>query len=1495
MIKPIYRPRKLLLGIGLFLLFGIIPHLKAQSPFGFIRNFSPAEYSGEDFVAGPQNWGAVQNAQGLIFVSNNSGVLSFDGERWQMVGNTQGRGEMELGRSQNGEIYLADDKEIGIIKADSAGKLYFRSLSALLAEAGEISKIKRIRTIGQQVIFQTEQSLIFWDESEQSFSTWTSPAEIGAIATRNDQLFLWLSQKGLYRFAKQDLIPLSQQSPPEFKTIALIAGRQANEWLLVSKEQGIFKLENNRFEPFSALGRLFPRLTIRDAIRLEDGSLGIATDGEGILLLDPQGQLLEQIDTRSGLLTNSIISLDQDREGNLWMGMDVGIAVVPIPLVLRRYTDKQGVKGTVIDMQKWRNQLFIGTTLGLYSATIDAKSLSNLRIRPISETVQEVWGFDTLQNQLLIASSTGVKVWDGENLRALGPSGPQEYRFCFFRSPRFAERLYVGLGDGLGLINLAGTEPIWQGRVEGIEHEVRSIQEDAEGNLWVAREEVSAFPLTENPLRAQPISNLKSGAGFDAEVVEVELTKWNNTLYFGSELGLLVFDEVLDSLILDSAFAALPQALKGVYVLRTDEQERLWMTTDLKPVKHGYLQFKEGKMEWYDQQFRSIRTDVWSIYPQNPQTVWMAGTQNLYRVDISAGSKAVEPFFCLIRELRLNGDSVIFSGNHADKNGFLANEQPENAKPKFPAEIREVDFKFISPLYSASLQPLYSYRLEGYEEQWSDWKAERIKSYTALREGKYTFHVRAKDSYGRISQTATYSFQIMPPWYRTWWAFLLYSAIIAGLLYLVVLLRLRQQSRQLAQKERELALEREATEKLRKLDLLKDEFLATTSHELRTPLQGIIGLAESLRDRIQKQDHQTNRRNLDLIVSSGQRLASLVNDILDFSRLKTYTIDLQLKGVNLHALSQLIVQINQTLIGGKDLRLHNEVPQDLPLLLADENRLQQILQNLIGNAIKFTEKGHIRISVPRRDEKEVIISVSDTGIGIPPEMQDVIFHEFQQGDSSISRQFGGTGLGLSISRRLVELHQGRIWVESEEGGGTNFLFSIPLAPADVELGKSLPESRISRPQVVDKPSLQIPSTSPSKLNQARILVVDDEPINQQVLQNHMLDQPYQLTIASSGQEALDLIEENGAYDLVLLDVMMPLMSGYEVCERIRERYLPSECPVIMITAKNQVQDLLEGFETGANDYLPKPFSKDELLARIKTHLNLHRIHHQTARFVPKEFLKVLGRDTVTELQLGDSTHKRVTVLFSDIRDYTVLAESLSPEDTFRFVNAFVGRMGPIIRDNHGFVQQYLGDGIMSLFQREPEDSLKAAIGMQQALNQYNESRKEKKRREIHIGIGMHTGPLIMGIIGDELRADTATISDTVNTASRMEGLCKYFGASIILSEGVHRQIKQPERYNFRWIGEVQVKGKKEPVGIYECLDGYAPELKARKMESAADFAQGVALFVKKDFETAVALFEKIYAQNPSDLAARNYLQRATQYIDYPPKAGWEGIWMLTGK
>jgi DNA-binding response OmpR family regulator len=175
-----------------------------------------------------------------------------------------------------------------------------------------------------------------------------------------------------------------------------------------------------------------------------------------------------------------------------------------------------------------------------------------------------------------------------------------------------------------------------------------------------------------------------------------------------------------------------------------------------------------------------------------------------------------------------------------------------------------------------------------------------------------------------------------------------------------------------------------------------------------------------------------------------------------------------------------------------------------------------------------------------------------------------------------------------------------------------------------------------------------------------ILVVDDEPVNLKVLKNHLEREGYAVTLAHDGQEALDLLEKENHFHLVLLDVMMPRISGYEVCQKIREKHLSSELPVIMVTAKNQVNDLVEGFDLGANDYIVKPFSRDELLARVKGQLDNYGIHEATNRFVPHEFIRTLGHQTIMDLHRGDMVERNVHVMFSDIRDYTSLAEDMTP-------------------------------------------------------------------------------------------------------------------------------------------------------------------------------------------------------------------------------------------
>ncbi|RKZ92516.1 MAG: hypothetical protein DRR19_04020 [Candidatus Parabeggiatoa sp. nov. 1] len=404
---------------------------------------------------------------------------------------------------------------------------------------------------------------------------------------------------------------------------------------------------------------------------------------------------------------------------------------------------------------------------------------------------------------------------------------------------------------------------------------------------------------------------------------------------------------------------------------------------------------------------------------------------------------------------------------------------------------------------------------------------------------------------------------------------------------------------------------------LRQLDQVKNEFLANTSHELRTPLNGIIGIAESLREGVAGELSDPAKANLTMIVSSGKRLSALVNDILDFSKLRHNKIELQLKPVGLREIVDVILTLSLPLASKKNVELINALTLDLPPAKADENRLQQILHNLLGNAIKFTEKGKIKVSAKIveniesfQENRGFVITVSDTGIGIPEDKLDRIFESFEQLEGGIAREYGGTGLGLAITKQLVERHGGTIYVESQLGVGSRFIFTLPISEEIYYSQLTTISADASTDILTGQASV---NELPSTLGQFQILIVDDESVNLQVVANFLSLQRYNIIQATSGMEAINLIKEGLKPDAILLDVMMPRMSGYEVTQKLREKWSLSELPILLLTAKNQVEDLVTGLEVGANDYLTKPISKDELLARLKTHLSIKHLKAENLR------------------------------------------------------------------------------------------------------------------------------------------------------------------------------------------------------------------------------------------------------------------------------------------
>ncbi|MFT4929551.1 MAG: signal transduction histidine kinase [Phenylobacterium sp.] len=756
---------------------------------------------------------------------------------------------------------------------------------------------------------------------------------------------------------------------------------------------------------------------------------------------------------------------------------------------------------------------------------------------------------------------------------------------------------------------------------------VAAIGQDRHGNLWIGTDGGGLNRFDRNSGRFTAYQHQASDSkSLSTNTVYCLYFDAEGTLWVGTSGGLNKFDVETDQFTSYREKHGL--ANDTVYGIVEDDQAQLWLSTN-----KGLSRFNP-------------RTEKFSNYDVND------GLQsNQFNRGSYFKSDSGELFFGGI-----NGYNRFFPADIQDDNqppvvvltDFLLANQPVTIQTSTPSAGQPtpfslaksisnleqltltyrqslITFEFAALHFTNPMRNQYAYKLDGQDMNWiyTDAKNRRA-TFTYLAPGDYTLRIKAsnKDGYWN-EQGKALKITVLPPPWKTWWAYWIYGLLMVLVSGSMVTVFVR------AQQQKLLAL--------RQVDKLKDEFLANTSHELRTPLNGIIGLAESLMDGIGGPMSKTSQTNLAMIVSSGKRLANLVNDVLDFSKLKNHHLTLHTQPVDVYSMTEVVLMLSRPLVGGKSVggkpvELVNLIPTDLSAVLADEDRLQQILHNLIGNAIKFTDAGKITVSAhctntnTSSGSQLITIEVKDTGIGIAADKFEAIFASFAQIQAHTSRAYSGTGLGLSVSKQLVELHGGTIMVTSQLGHGSTFSFTLPVAdaPSVKPLPSSLSYQRLSRLHLLEddqplelQPSHEGGCEGKSEGNSEgksggkspfRILLVDDEPVNRQVLHNHLSLQNYQLVEATGGAQALLILKEDGPIDLILLDVMMPGVSGYEVCAKVRESYSANDLPVIFLTAKNQVADMVQSFAVGANDYLSKPVSKYELLTRVERHLKFLDIH-----------------------------------------------------------------------------------------------------------------------------------------------------------------------------------------------------------------------------------------------------------------------------------------------
>lgn len=519
----------------------------------------------------------------------------------------------------------------------------------------------------------------------------------------------------------------------------------------------------------------------------------------------------------------------------------------------------------------------------------------------------------------------------------------------------------------------------------------------------------------------------------------------------------------------------------------------------------------------------------------------------------------------------------------------------------------DLHLEFVALHYSYPANNQYKYKLENFDNNWIDAGTQRNATYTNLDPGEYEFKVIASNCDGIWNETGT-SIKIIinPPIWATTWAYLLYALLTLALIYFFWKLNLRR-----IKAKHEYEMSKFEAEKLHEVDEMKSRFFANISHEFRTPLTLILGPAKDI---IEKSKDNEAKQNAGLIKRSANRLFGLVNQLLDLSKLEAGKMKLETREIDIIPLLKGLVLSFSSLAERKKITLSFNTTEEKINVYLDRDKIEKIINNLLSNAFKFTpEGGKIDFTVTKQTNT-LELRISDSGKGIAKDHLDKIFDRFYQIDRSYTREQEGTGIGLALTKELVELHKGKIKVESEEGKGTTFIVRIPLGRDHLKPEEIVGEKTETLVQTPKEDFELVTETTNRKektdidllleTDKPLLLVVEDNSDVRKYIISH-LEENYRIQEAVDGEDGLKEAF-NHIPDLIISDVMMPKMDGFELCNKLKTDERTSHIPIIMLTAKATSQDKISGYETGADDYIMKPFDAAELKVRIKNLIEIRR-------------------------------------------------------------------------------------------------------------------------------------------------------------------------------------------------------------------------------------------------------------------------------------------------
>ncbi len=1231
-----------------------------QTGFKYFKNYGPKEYNNHS-----QNWSILQDKRGIIYVGNQAGLMEFDGVSWRSI-DIPNDTVRSMAIDDNGTIYIGGDNEIGFLAPGPDGTLTYRSLlDQLKKEEKDFSRVWRTHSTPGGIYFHTSKFLFRWGAGQMKVWPTSTENPFAASFTRGGKLYVRQGKIGLRQMVNDILTTLPGGESFADKKISMMVpyDPDAQKLLLGTPDNGFYIYDGAQTVPFpTEVDHYVKENALSYGIRLSSspGEFAIATNKGGIVTIDSQGRQKNTFTKAGGLLDDDVKYVFEDSLGNLWLALNKGIDKIEYVSPFTIYDERSNLDGLVLSVVRVgsQNALYVGTTAGLYVMDPGGK------FKRIADAPVDCFYILPLTDSLLVATGSGViqvETLDNSMRKVTGNS-----TFFLLRSQIEPNRIWVGTRGGLLSLTLsstgasAGQNGRWleEHSFKEITREIRTIVEDENGNLWLAGPPEGVLKVEfPGKGRSGDITNPRVtwyGASQGLPAGEVrDVFAAAGHIMFTTGKGIYGFDEKTGSFLPDNTFGdefAGGPAGRSVFRIAEDKDKNIWLNSSSRNIQAIRLQ--NGAFTINKSPFLRIPpTQVNAIYPDG-NTVWFGGEDGLIRFDKTVNKNYRQSFTTLIREISIAGKPV-FAGYEADS----------GAKPftrVIPYDDRKnFHFEFAAPFFEAETATQYKTFLEGQDDDWSGWGPESKKDFTTLEPGMYTFRVQAKNVYGQPGREGVFHFKVLPPWYLAWWMFLFYALIFFLVIFLAVKWRsgklerekqklekvVKERTSEIAEKNQQLETQtlqlKEQSEKLKEMDKIKSRFFANISHEFRTPLTLIMGPLESMLSNAGAGSHDKDgQKSLNLMLRNSQRLLGLINQLLELSKFESGKVKLQASPQNIIPFLKGITASFEPVTTKNELDLTFYAQEKNITLYFDPAKLEEAIFNLLSNSVKFTPPGG-KITVAAASNHtpgenfpagSVDISVTDTGPGIPRDQLVHIFDRFYQVDNTYEHHHKGSGIGLSIAKELVELHHGKIDVHSHEGKGTEFIIRLPLGKAHLEIHEIV-ESTAAAPQAPRKSTVEIPvyydikpgtgtetvettendevaaaaagkNSDPMKPGQDIILVVEDSADVRGYIRGS-LESLYTVVEARNGREGIQKAQEI-IPDLIISDIMMPEADGYELCRILKSSIATSHVPIILLTARASEENILQGLETGADDYVTKPFNTRILCARIKNLIDLRR-------------------------------------------------------------------------------------------------------------------------------------------------------------------------------------------------------------------------------------------------------------------------------------------------